>query len=78
MVPLRAALTAHAGHVFKTVGGACYAVFVSACGAPFVELYSEVVHQAGCDWAKLPASINSQANLADTSWQAADESFASF
>jgi len=46
--------------------------------APFVELYREAAQQAGHDPAKLPVSINSPAYLADTSRQAADESFPSF
>ncbi len=46
--------------------------------APFVELYREAAQQAGHDPATLAVSINSPAYLADTSRQAADESFPSF
>ena len=46
--------------------------------APLVELYREAARQAGHDPAKLPVSINSPAYLAETSKQAADESFPAF
>ena len=46
--------------------------------APLVELYRDAARQAGHDPAQLPVSINSPAYLADTSQQAADESYPSF
>jgi probable LLM family oxidoreductase len=44
---------------------------------PFVELYRESARRAGHDPATLPVSINSHGYIADTSQQAADESFPS-
>ena len=46
--------------------------------APLVELYRESARAAGHDPARLPVSINSPGYLAETSRQAADESFPSF
>ena len=45
--------------------------------APLVELYREAARQAGHDPAQLPVSINSPAYVAETSQQAADESYRS-
>ncbi|MBA3533194.1 MAG: LLM class flavin-dependent oxidoreductase [Ardenticatenales bacterium] len=46
--------------------------------APLVELYREAARQAGHDPAHLPVSINSPGYLAESSQQAADESYGSF
>jgi probable LLM family oxidoreductase len=46
--------------------------------APFVELYRQSALQAGHDPERLPVSINSPAFVADTSQQAADESYPAF
>ena len=46
--------------------------------APLVELYRDAARRAGHDPAKLSVSINSPAYIAETSRQAADESFPSF
>lgn len=46
--------------------------------APLVERYREVGQQAGHDPAQLAVSINSHAYIAETSQQAADESFPSY
>jgi probable LLM family oxidoreductase len=43
--------------------------------APYVELYRHAALEAGHDPAQLPVSINSHAYIAETSQQAADESF---
>lgn len=45
---------------------------------PFVNLYREAAKEAGHDPASLPISINSHGYIADTSQQAADESFQPF
>ncbi len=45
---------------------------------PFVELYREAAREAGHDPSQLPVSINSHGYIADTSQQAADESFGPF
>ncbi len=45
---------------------------------PMVDLYREVATKAGHDPATLPVSINSHGHIADTSQQAADESYPYF
>ena len=45
---------------------------------PYIELYREAAQEAGHDPEKLPLSINSHGYIADTSQQAADESFQPF
>jgi alkanesulfonate monooxygenase SsuD/methylene tetrahydromethanopterin reductase-like flavin-dependent oxidoreductase (luciferase family) len=45
--------------------------------APLVDLYRSAAQRAGHDPARLPVSINSHGYLADTSQQAADESYPS-